>query len=79
MAIRGEWQTLFRNSWPADIATQPFQLLTLIRLCRYAGVQGESGYLAQPNIERLVACRQCLQCEDPEALLRSDGNPIGDR
>lgn len=38
----------------------------------------KTGHLAHPIIERLVARRQCLQCERLAALLRTDGNPIGE-
>ena len=31
VAVRGERQTLFRDGRPADVATQPFELLALIR------------------------------------------------
>ncbi len=42
-------------------------------------MQGESGHLAHPVVERFVAGRQRLQGEHLAALLRPNGNPIGDR
>lgn len=42
-------------------------------------MQGEPGDLANPVIERLVTCRQRLQCEHLATLLRPDGDAVGDR
>ena len=39
VAVRRERQSLLRNRRPADVATQPFELLTLIRPRRHAGMQ----------------------------------------
>lgn len=46
VAIRRERQSLLGHHRAADVAAQPFQLLTFIRARRHAGMQGEPGYLA---------------------------------
>ncbi len=42
-------------------------------------MQGKSGHLADTVVERFVAGWQRLQGEHLAALLRPNGNPIGDR
>jgi len=79
VAVRRERQALFRDGRPADVATQPLELLALIRPRRHAGVQGESGDLTDPVIEGLVTSRQRLQREHFATLLRPDGDAVGDR
>ena len=57
VAVRRRREALFRDRRPADIPTQPLELLALIRPRRDTGVQGESGDLADPVIEGLVTRR----------------------
>jgi len=63
VAVRRERQALFRDGGSADIATQPLELLALIRLRRHTGVQGKSSDLTDPGIEGFVTGRQRLQRE----------------
>ncbi len=79
VAVRRERQALSRDGRPADVATQPLELLALIRSRRHAGVQGESGDLTNPVIEGLITRRQRLQGEHLATLLRPNGDTVGDR
>jgi hypothetical protein len=67
--VRRQRRALFRDRRPADAATQPLELLALIRPRRHAGVQGESRHLADPVIEGLITHRQRLQREHVATLL----------
>ena len=55
LAVRRQRQALFRDGRPADIPTQPSELLPLIRPRCYARLQRESRCLAEPVIEGLPA------------------------
>jgi hypothetical protein len=46
-------QAFLRYRRPSNIPAQPFQLVTLIRLRHYPGMQAETRYLSDPARTRL--------------------------
>jgi hypothetical protein len=60
VTVRRQQQALFRDRRPSDVATQPLELLALIRPRCHTGVQGDPGHLADSGIEGLTTRGQRL-------------------
>ena len=72
-------ETLFSNGRPGDVATQPLQLFALMGVGSHPGIQaeavefGNAGFIAW----WFRLGRDGLQGEHFAALLRADGDPVG--
>jgi hypothetical protein len=79
VAVPDQRQALFRDGRPADVATQPLELLALIRPRSHTGVQREPCDLADLVIEGLITRPQRLQRKRHATMLRPESDTVGDR
>lgn len=78
-AVSCQRQTLLRDRRARHIAAQVLQFLSFMRLHCHAGVQGEAAGLGQLSQSVVFRCfgEQGLQGEDLLALLRAEGDAVG--
>ncbi len=73
----GEGQALLRECGAGDVADQAFEFVVLVGLSGHTGMQGEAGDCRDPR-RGFVGGGQGLEREDLAALVRAEGNAVGD-